>query len=352
MHIAYTHTVVRSAAYAAFIAGAIIIFAGSAHAQVTQEESAALQAQLQTAQEMVDDLKARPGKVLGLSTLAVSDSLFKQNTSSYGNILDQLESLKLRVKNFNTSSSGSSQSGKSYSSDLDDSIFNVGNGPRGHNVSDAAKKAALEKQIKEISERIESLTKQKAKLQAELDKFSASSTTKIFTIKDVKSVTAKYVDPNSAAADDEYTLFTIVLKSGTVVEVKQCGFCLDRDAAFKKAGYKGKVEDLRKKANIENADGKKSPRFISVEDSESSNKVNVTVFVRNKIARTVLPVVMGPITLGTINWGDQTPKEKVNGLFGQNSIELTHTYKEKGDYTIKLTDDYGSVTAEVTVGKP
>lgn len=218
MHIAFTYTV-RSAACAALVACGVLIFAGAAHAQVTQEESEALQAQLQTAQEMVDGLSKSQGKVLGLNTVALSGSGASFSSSGdLSNIFKQLESLQLRVKSFNTNSSGSGQSGKSYASDLTQSLFKQSDNQRGHNISNTAKKTALEKQIQEISKRIDELTKQKAKLQAELDQIGADP----ISTKNPKNSTGIVVTQKSSTAVKEgdtgvFTLeFEVRAKEGDV----------------------------------------------------------------------------------------------------------------------------------------
>ncbi len=71
-----------------------------------------------------------------------------------------------------------------------------------------------------------------------------------FTLTDVKSVTSKVVDPSQLLADDEYTLYTITLVSGKVVEVKNYGFALAsaNEKAFRDAGYTGDIAALKKMA--------------------------------------------------------------------------------------------------------
>ena len=52
---------------------------------------------------------------------------------------------------------------------------------------------------------------------------TSTSTKQTYTLDDVKSVTKRYVDPSTAIADEEYTLYTIILKSGQMREVKVYG---------------------------------------------------------------------------------------------------------------------------------
>jgi hypothetical protein len=71
-----------------------------------------------------------------------------------------------------------------------------------------------------------------------------------YTISDVLKVTKELVNPKANVADDEYTLYTITLKSGRVVKVKACLFCLTvaREKNFTESGYKGDVSALIKLA--------------------------------------------------------------------------------------------------------
>ncbi len=76
------------------------------------------------------------------------------------------------------------------------------------------------------------------------------ATTTSFTLTDVKSVTKKEVDPMPGAVDDEYTLYTITLLSGKVIEVKNYGNAPAsmNDKAFRDAGYTGDIAALKAKA--------------------------------------------------------------------------------------------------------
>ncbi len=77
-------------------------------------------------------------------------------------------------------------------------------------------------------------------------------TTASYALTDVKSITKKNFDPIPAAVDDEYTEYTITLKSGAVHKVKN-GFLPPGtfDAAVRATGYTGSISDLLKKATAE-----------------------------------------------------------------------------------------------------
>lgn len=68
---------------------------------------------------------------------------------------------------------------------------------------------------------------------------------KSYSIKDVKTVTSKYVDPIPNAADDEYTVYTITLKNGIKHEAK-VGFTTTeyRNKQFTNTGYTGDIDKL------------------------------------------------------------------------------------------------------------
>lgn len=83
---------------------------------------------------------------------------------------------------------------------------------------------------------------------AALRAMATTTTATTFGLLDVKSITSKYVDPSPMMADEEYTLYTITLKSGKVVTVKAFAFGTVemRNKAFKDAGYTGDVAALLK----------------------------------------------------------------------------------------------------------
>lgn len=64
-----------------------------------------------------------------------------------------------------------------------------------------------------------------------------------YGISDIASVTSRYVDPNPNMADEEYTLYSIILKNGTKFEVIASGFA--PATAFEKSlratGYTGTI---------------------------------------------------------------------------------------------------------------
>jgi hypothetical protein len=224
--------------------------------------------------------------------------------------------------------------------------------------TEGGRKEALKRQIAAYNKQIEHFTalrdEAQKKLDALEDKNTSSSSKKTFTIKDVKSVTSKYVDPSEQMADEEYTLYTITLKSGKVVEVKQCGFCAPkgRDEAFKKAGYRGDVDALRKMAekeddDEEDEDSANLPRFNKVRVNDETNKVTVNVTVHRKAVQNT-PSVHGPVALGTINWGDGE-EDTIHALVGTRSVKISHTYTDSGTYTLKLEDENGSATKEVVI---
>ncbi len=70
-----------------------------------------------------------------------------------------------------------------------------------------------------------------------------------YTLDDVKEITAQSVDPIANAVDDEYTLYTLTLKNGTVRTFKR-GFAGPGvfEKAVKATGYTGDIEKLLAKA--------------------------------------------------------------------------------------------------------
>lgn len=72
-----------------------------------------------------------------------------------------------------------------------------------------------------------------------------------FSLSDVESIDAEWVDPSPMMADEEYYIYTIVLKDGTEVTAKVAGFTMIewRDQAFLEAGYTGDVSALLELAN-------------------------------------------------------------------------------------------------------
>jgi hypothetical protein len=400
MNIAFTYKRIALLTLLLAVAFAAIITAPKAHAEVSDEELAVLQTQVDDAAGQVQGLVAHTGKVLGASTDWASqwDNILKDIMSNgYGNW--------------------------SGDDEIDKPVKKV----------EENSKAGLKKQIAKYNAEIERLTKLRDAAQKKLDKLASSTTAtsskKSFTITDVKLVTKKYVDPNKMMADEEYTLYTILLENGKEIKVKECGFCQDRDAAFKKAGYKGDVDALRAKATSSTDDGKtftikdvksvvvkyvekslfdghnvytitlisgrvvtikecgfcfdsvsafrkagykgeisalvklakeetpdkntsaKSPKFLKVTRADDTNDVIVKVYVRRNLGTSTIAVT-GPISLGTIDWGDDTADETISALQGTKSIKLTHTYAAEGKYTITLTDSYGSITKKVTAGTP
>lgn len=161
----YLHTMKRSPALYGALCVAVIgiaCIAPKAHAQVSDEELTLLQAQVAVAEAALTKLEIGSGKVLGLSTLALTSTYSGMN---YSSILEQIESLKSRVNSYKSGSSSNDDASR-YSS--------WGNG--GSQTSVAARKAAIQKQMDAIDDRIEVLQKQKADLQKQLDKLNASST--------------------------------------------------------------------------------------------------------------------------------------------------------------------------------
>ena len=85
---------------------------------------------------------------------------------------------------------------------------------------------------------------------AALKKMATAPVVTPFALTDVKSVVVTNADPIPAAVDDEYTLYTITLKTGKVVEVKNYGNALAsmNEKAFRDAGYTGDIATLKKMA--------------------------------------------------------------------------------------------------------
>lgn len=67
-----------------------------------------------------------------------------------------------------------------------------------------------------------------------------------FDLADVQSVTSLWVDPNEMMADEEYTVYTVTLKDGSIVEINAGGFTTEewRTQQFVEAGYTGDVSAL------------------------------------------------------------------------------------------------------------
>lgn len=221
MYIAFTyrHTgVALLIAVVAFFA----LTAQFAHAQVSDEELAVLQAQVDAASVQVQALSIQKGKVLGAS----SDDIF-----------EKIKALQEQILSFGFKGTTSPGSGS----------LEVGS--KKH-TSTKDKKETLKQQITAYNKEIDRLTQLRDEAQKKLDALGDDTTTgtstKTFKLKDVKSVVATVVDPIPNAIDDEYTLYKITLKSKRVVEVKACGYCTTegRDALFKKAGYKGDISKL------------------------------------------------------------------------------------------------------------
>lgn len=83
-----------------------------------------------------------------------------------------------------------------------------------------------------------------------------------YDLDDVKSVTSLFVDPIRIAADDEYTEYTITLKSGTVRKVKVNIFAGIHEPSFRETGYTGDIQALIDMAETEST-GLRSPLTVS-----------------------------------------------------------------------------------------
>ncbi len=201
MNIAYVSPKAGITLLCALIAFFAVFTAQKAHAQVSDEALAVLQAQVDEAQLQVEELASHQGRVLGATT-------------------DELQEQIQRLVEETAAK----------------------NQPATKN-----NKETLKQQIKAYNKQIERFTELRDKAQKKLDALKREDTSqKKFGLKDIKKVTWKKVDPIPNAIDDEYSLYTIKLKSGQTVEVKVCGYCMseDREAAFKKAGYHGDVTEL------------------------------------------------------------------------------------------------------------
>lgn len=96
---------------------------------------------------------------------------------------------------------------------------------------------------------------------------------------------------------------------------------------------------------------KPTPRFNGFSAPGTPQVTVSAVFAAPKKATSVT----GPVVLGKINWGDVTESENVSALVtgAQMTIDLKHTYKTAGTFTITLTDLNGKTVAQkVTVKAP
>lgn len=80
----------------------------------------------------------------------------------------------------------------------------------------------------------------------------SKSTYTSYTINDITKVEAKSVDPVPGTVDDEYTLYTIYLKDGSVRTVQVIGFATYQSNAqrFRDSGYNGDIEDIYKHPSL------------------------------------------------------------------------------------------------------
>lgn len=172
-----------------------------------------------------------------------------------------------------------------------------------------------------------------------------ATSTSSYTITDVVTVRSQSIDPIPAAADDEYTLYTITLKDASVRQVKVYGFApVDQThSGVYQTGYSGDVDALIKLAVVVPVQTGSLIKNVTI-----SNTRLATVVVAAPLPVGSVPAVMGPVLLGTINWGDGGGTNNFFGLAAEaESITLNHTYAAPGTYTITVTDRAGHVATNV-----
>jgi hypothetical protein len=81
----------------------------------------------------------------------------------------------------------------------------------------------------------------------------AKAVPKTFELADVKTITKRSVNPLPDAIDDEYSEYTITLKSNTVIIVRGASGMARgemREKPFRNAGYTGSVDELIGKVTV------------------------------------------------------------------------------------------------------
>lgn len=176
-----------------------------------------------------------------------------------------------------------------------------------------------------------------------------ASSTAPYVITDIVSVTTRSVDPNPLLADDEYVLYTVTLNDGTVRTIRTAGFSTleMKQQEFYKSGYSGDITKLMALATPQTISEAK-PTIVSL-TSQLANRADISFII--VLPANGIPSVMGPIMLGSINWGDGN-QESIYGLATESghSMTKTHTYSTKGIYQVVITATNGTyVSRAVTV---
>jgi len=119
-----------------------------------------------------------------------------------------------------------------------------------------------------------------------------------------------------------------------------------REAKFRATGYTGDVKKLMAMATA--VETKPTPRFDNLTVNSRTVAVKAVFGINGK------HTVNGPITIGHVNWGDSSTNETVSALANKDQItvNLKHTYKNPGTYTIKLTGLDGKTVSKKVVVKP
>jgi PKD repeat protein len=161
---------------------------------------------------------------------------------------------------------------------------------------------------------------------------------------DIKTVTAKSVDPIPGAIDDEYTLYTITLNNGTKHEVKVNGMVPAEfiEKSFRATGYTGSIKELT---------------ALAVSEIDAVQFGFLVKALTNNTAKASFSLST-PCVPFTLSWGDNVAESRQASKSPSqicamviDNVEVTHTYKKAGTYAVKLTVGNKSVTQNVTVSK-
>jgi len=89
-----------------------------------------------------------------------------------------------------------------------------------------------------------------------IEKIDAEVVDDTWDISDVSFIEYEYIDPYPTVADEEYTLYTVVLTNDVRHTIEVCGFCTQdaRDQAFREVGYTGDIQKLIALAQEDDAD--------------------------------------------------------------------------------------------------
>ena len=151
-----------------------------------------------------------------------------------------------------------------------------------------------------------------------------------FTIADVASVQAEYVDPMPNAVDDEYTKYTITRKNGDVDTVR-IGFMPSSmiEQRFRDIGYIGSIKELLALA-----------KKRDVSDPKPDTRVDVRI---DDLTVTLSYVHHNGCVWYDVAWGDGN--SDAMGSNPENKrctqalvpVKISHTYEAAGTYKISMT---------------